>query len=176
MLKKLLPIFALTAGLLLAGCTGGKGGQGGSQGGGEGSGGSQGGGGEGGAQTVEIVSQMGDSDEAPSDATGLNLTRTVGAITVSWNGAYKHFPENNEVRIYAGQSMTISGATITKIDFTFSNKVGDAKGGPDQLSAQGYTYPSDESKTGTWSGSATSITFSATKQAKIWTMTVTYTA
>ena len=119
---------------------------------------------------------MGDSDEAPSDATGLNLTRTVGAITVSWNGAYKHFPENNEVRIYAGQSMTISGATITKIDFTFSNKVGDAKGGPDQLSAQGYTYPSDESKTGTWSGSATSITFSATKQAKIWTMTVTYTA
>ncbi len=171
MLKKLLPIFALTAGLLLAGCTGGKGGQGGSQGGsqggGEGSGGSQGGGG---AQTVEIVSQMGDADSEVGD-----VTKTVGAITVTWNGVYKHFDDNNEVRVYAGKTITISGATISSIAFTFANNTSSDKGGPNQLSGEGYTY-TDGTKNGAWSGSATSITLSAEKQAKITGMTISYVA
>ena len=149
--------------------------KGGASGGGSGGGGGGGGGG-GSATTVEVVSEFGTTEvtvESP-------ISKTVGGLTIAWTGAYRVFPENNEVRVYAGKTLTVSGNGISSIQFVCANKTAekeDDKGGPDQLSTTTGTYTYEAgTKNGSWSGSASSIVFTAAKQCKIVSMTVTYLA
>ncbi len=66
-----------------------------------------------------------------------------------------------QMRIFKGKTITISAASnITKIVFTCTAN-GTAKYGPGCFAAQdGYTFDAS-GKTGTWEGSATSVTFTA---------------
>lgn len=67
----------------------------------------------------------------------------------------------DQMRIFKGKTITISAASnITKIVFTCTAN-GTAKYGPGCFAAQdGYTFDAS-GKTGTWEGSATSVTFTA---------------
>ena len=84
-----------------------------------------------------------------------------------------------ELRIYKNQTLTISAAdaTITGIQFTCTAN-GTTKQGPGCWGAgapEGYSFEAD-GKTGTWTGSATSVAFTATdNQVRIVELTVTYT-
>ena len=84
-----------------------------------------------------------------------------------------------ELRIYKGQTLTISAASgykLTGIEFTCSAS-GTTKQGPGCWGAgapEGYTY---EGNKGTWAGSAASVAFTATdNQVRIISLTVTYKA
>ena len=89
--------------------------------------------------------------------------------TNSSNGP-KYYNTGSGVRLYVGNTMTITANnnTITDISITFSGN--------------GYTggYVSDvgnystSGSTGTWSGSATSVTFTAASTSRMQTITVTY--
>ena len=100
------------------------------------------------------------------------LTWTSNPITVVANTAngganapYEH--ADKHLRFYTGNTLTFSGATITKIVF---NLVSGRTGG---LSADVGNY-SLSSTTGTWVGSAESVTFTTTSQARINSVTITY--
>lgn len=80
-----------------------------------------------------------------------------------------------EWRLYRANSMTISGATITNIEITFSST---SYMGADFVAAPG-TYTTAD-KIGTWTGSATSVVFtngttsSENVQARMKKIVVTY--
>lgn len=85
-----------------------------------------------------------------------------------------------ELRVYKGKTLTISAegsATITSIEFTCTAN-GTTKQGPGCWGAgapNGYTFDSN-GKTGSWTGSASSVAFTATdNQVRIAELTVTYT-
>lgn len=88
--------------------------------------------------------------------------------TNSSNGP-KYYNTGSGVRLYAGNTMTITANnnTITDISITFS---GSYTGG--YVSDVG-NY-STSGSTGTWSGSATSVTFTAASTSRMQTVTVTY--
>ena len=98
------------------------------------------------------------------------ISKTDNVITCIANtGAGSNAPnehaKDKALRFYAKNTMTISGATITKVEFTFStNKT---------LSASVGSY---NTSTGIWTGSASSVTFTNTDsaQAKIKSVTITY--
>lgn len=69
----------------------------------------------------------------------------------------------DEIRVFEGQSITISGVTMKKIVFTCTTN-GTTEYGPGSWgdgAPSGYTFESD-GKTGTWEGKLDSITFTAT--------------
>lgn len=82
---------------------------------------------------------------------------------------------SNYYQIYANQSGTFSTASgnITKIEFTCTAS-GTSKYGPGNASSNVGNY-SYSGNTGTWTGSATSITISSTAQVRMTLLTITYT-
>lgn len=95
---------------------------------------------------------------------------TVGAVTIkntsTLTGDYE------EIRVYGGSSLTVSSEkTITKIEF-----LGETSKPLSKLSTKDGTFAVDSSdKTkATWTGEATKITFSASDQARIHQLSVTY--
>lgn len=84
-----------------------------------------------------------------------------------------------DYRPYQGSTLTISSDSknnITKIVFTCAKKVGATKGGPERFAVTqgGGSYVNDKGYVGTWTGSAASISFYATKQVQAATIEVTY--
>lgn len=80
----------------------------------------------------------------------------------------------DQIRVFKGKTITISAASnITSIEFTCTAN-GNAKYGPGCFAAQpGYTYEATGKK-GTWTGSSTSVVFTAsTNQVRISQMVVT---
>lgn len=103
------------------------------------------------------------------------LTDTDGTIT--WvNSSDYGSTVTTELRIYKGQTLTISGAKITKVEFTCTAS-GTTKQGPGCWGTgapDGYSY---EGKNGTWEGEATELVFRAVdNQVRIKTLTITYLA
>ena len=91
---------------------------------------------------------------------------TVVANTASGSNApYEHADEH--LRFYTNNTLTFSGATITKIVFNL------VSGRTEGLSTDVGNY-SLSSTTGTWVGSAKSVTFTTTSQARIKSVTITY--
>ena len=96
------------------------------------------------------------------------LTWTSSPITVVANkgtgsSAPNEHATDKKLRFYAGNTLTVSGATITSVVFNFGTKK--------NLSTSVGTY-----NDGTWNGSADSVTFTniETTQAKITSVTITY--
>lgn len=104
--------------------------------------------------------------------TNTSITWTSDPITVVANKAsgsnnpYEH-ASDKQLRFYTNNTLTFSGANITKIVF---NLVSGRTGG---LSADVGNY-SLSSTTGTWVGSAESVTFTTTSQTRIKSVTITY--
>lgn len=111
-------------------------------------------------------------------ATGSNLSATTSAqtleagkpITYTSSAANSY---SNPVRVYKGGTLTIAGATMTKIVLD-----GDDSSNPATnliLKAGGPGSISTGTNSVTWTGSATSVTFVASSaQARVKTITVTY--
>ncbi len=100
---------------------------------------------------------------------GSEISDTLNGIHFQGAGAV-----GEQVRIYAGASLTITapeGMKIEKIEFTCTVE-GDAKYGPGCFAADvgEYAY---EGSVGTWTGLNEEVTFSATKQVRITSVTVT---
>ena len=90
-----------------------------------------------------------ESTEISATIEGVSLNITQGTVTA------------DQIRIFKNQTITISAeSNITSIVFTCTAN-GEAKYGPGCFAAQdGYTFEA-EGKTGTWTGSATSVSFTA---------------
>ena len=92
-------------------------------------------------------------------------------ITISVTGG--DLNRTDDYRCYSGKTMTISSSnTITKVVVNCTAS-GTSKYGPGKFSGTGYSY---SGKVGTWSGSATSVTLSASAQVRMTSIVVTYTA
>ena len=91
-----------------------------------------------------------------------NLTINFAQGTNTQNLAPKYYNSGSAVRIYAGNTMSISagGATITKIVFTLT------QGAP--------TFESGSYNNGTWEGEETTVTAGASSQTRIKSMVVYY--
>ncbi len=101
---------------------------------------------------------------------GITLTLAKGTST-SGVGSFNY----SSYRIYQGNVLTITSevGNITKIVFTCDSAVGASKQSPDYLATETGSYTYAE-KVGTWTGSATSIEFSATKQVRTSKIEITY--
>ena len=118
--------------------------------------------------TLLVVMMMGicgwaaDITITPGDFTAVETSDysvTKDGITVSVVGSTV---TADQMRIFKGKTITISSSVgnISKIVFTCTAS-GDAKYGPGSFNAQdGYTF---EDKTGTWTGSASEVVFTAEK-------------
>ncbi len=113
----------------------------------------------------------------PSDGTSVesdDFTITKAPILVS---VTQSTLTQDQIRVFKNQTITISSstATITGIEFTCTAN-GTAKYGPGCLTTEsGYTYEQNGPH-GTWSGSSSSIVFTASSnQARITQIVVTYT-
>lgn len=116
------------------------------------------------AGTQEILPSAYDGKGGESGIGG-EATAVVGDITISSTLAYNK--SNEHIREYANSVITISSSkTITKIEITCTTS-GDAKYGPGKLTADGYSA-------GTWTGSATTVKFTATAQVRWTKIVVTY--
>lgn len=94
---------------------------------------------------------------------------TKDGITVSMSTMSR----SDNYRTYANTDMTISaasGKTITKVEVTCTAS-GTSNYGPGKFSGDGYSY---NGTVGTWSGSATSVSLSASAQVRITEIVVTY--
>ncbi|MBO4549358.1 MAG: hypothetical protein J5733_01390, partial [Bacteroidaceae bacterium] len=108
------------------------------------------------------------ADLETTEVQGLTFSFDPGTNT---GYAPKYYTSGAAIRIYAGNTMTISAeAPITKIEFNFVNNYAFQSGGF-ELSDGEYSLTSK-----TWTGSAESVTFTNTsaKQWRIVSMTVTY--
>lgn len=77
-------------------------------------------------------------------------------------------------QVYASQSMTVSSSTHTITGISFDcTASGTTKYGPGNASADVGTY-SYSGSTGTWGGSAASVTISSTAQIRMTSLTITY--
>lgn len=118
-------------------------------------------------------------DFSTISTTGTAAVMTVDAITLTPEiGSGSNAPGANkagEWRLYRANQLIVSGATITKVEITFSST---SDMGSD-FTAEPGTYTTAD-KVGTWTGSATSVTFtngtkeSATTQARMKQIVVTY--
>lgn len=87
-----------------------------------------------------------------------NIVLTKDGVTLAVTQG--NFGNGSQFRIFKGQTITVSSTdgTVTSIVFTCTAS-GDAKYGPGCFSnLEGYSY---EDKTGTWTGSASEVTFTA---------------
>ena len=81
-----------------------------------------------------------------------------------------------EIRIFAGHTFTIEvgeGGSISKIDFTSTAKGTEKRGLGNFEALSGFTYEAD-GYTGSWTGSATKVTFTASAQVRLTQIVVTY--
>lgn len=95
---------------------------------------------------------------------------TSGPITVSMSTMSR----TDNYRAYASSQMTVSSSNgnITKIEVTCTAS-GTSNYGPGKFSGEGYSY---SGKVGTWTGSAKSVSLSASAQVRITQIVVTYLA
>lgn len=95
---------------------------------------------------------------------------TSGPITVSMSTMSR----TDNYRAYAGSQMTVSSSNgnITKIEVACTAS-GTSNYGPGKFSGEGYSY---SGKVGTWTGSAKSVSLSASAQVRITQIVVTYLA
>lgn len=100
---------------------------------------------------------------------GAGFEYTIAPITFSFSNAYGH-PSNEHIKVYGSSSITFSGATITKIVITATSDsyIKTWSDGTDKITV------SEEKAT--WKGSANSVTLknTASNQARIKTIAVTY--
>lgn len=106
----------------------------------------------------EITGLTSPATIVPSDlntVTDSDWTQTINPITFTGNGTITF----DQIRVFQGKTLTISSTkTITSIEFTCAAN-GTAKYGPGCFAAQnGYSY---SGKNGIWSGSASSVSFTA---------------
>ena len=101
-----------------------------------------------------------------TDATTVTKEGITVEMTTMNNASY--------YQVYASQSMTVSSTTHTIIGISFTcTTSGTSKYGPGNASANGGTY-SYSDYTGTWSGSASSVTILSTAQIRMTSLTITY--
>ena len=100
---------------------------------------------------------------------GAGFEYTIAPITFSFSNAYGH-PSDKHIKVYGSSSITFSGATITKIVITATSDsyIKTWSDGTDKITV------SEEKAT--WKGSANSVTLknTASSQARIKTIAVTY--
>ena len=100
---------------------------------------------------------------------GAGFEYTIAPITFSFSNAYGH-PSDKHIKVYGSSSITFSGATITKIVITATSDsyIKTWSDGTDKITV------SEEKAT--WKGSANSVTLknTASNQARIKTIAVTY--
>ncbi len=109
-------------------------------------------------------------------AAAASTSGTYDVFTITVDGiASSGFNASESVRVYKGADITIScsGGTMTEIVLTCTAN-GTTKYGPGCLTGTGYT--AGTAKTGTWSGSSSSVTLNAdSNQARISDFKITYT-
>ena len=126
--------------------------------------------------TTALTASAADITILPSDGTAVessNYTITKNPISVAVTASTL---TSDQMRVFKNQTITISSetATITGITLTCT-ATGTNKYGPGSLTGTGYT--AGTGYTGTWSGSASSITLTASNnQARITEIVVTYTS
>lgn len=124
------------------------------------------------SQTVTILP----SDGTPVDggSTGKEFSMTKNGITITAVGTLT----SDQARVFKGKTMTITGATFTKLVITCT-ATGTTKQGPGCWGAgapEGYTFEA-AGKTGTWEGNVVSLSFTATdNQVRITQFVITYSA
>ena len=104
--------------------------------------------------------------ENAAEIVGLTVDGIVidGALGSNTSGnTPKFYESDNTARVYVGNTLTISGAEMTSIVFTFER-------GADLLSAEPGTYSSE---TSTWTGESDSVTFTSAGSARIEKIVVT---
>ena len=134
----------------------------------------QGGGGEGGDDDGSTVT-FNQTQLAEAAAGGATVRMN---DVVSFTNSSSYSGSVTELRIYKNQTLTISAASghkITKVEFTCSAAAGSDKYGPDSFgegAPSGYSY---DGNTGTWTGSAESVAFKASKaQVRVVELKVSY--
>ena len=122
-----------------------------------------------GAETAKVTIVPGDGTAV--EATDFTITKTPISVTVKESTLTA-----DQIRVFKGKKMTISGATITKIELTCTAN-GTAKYGPGAFGAgapTGYTFEAS-GPNGTWTGNSTSVEFTATdNQVRVTQIVVTY--
>ena len=122
---------------------------------------------DGSKQVTFVFAEMGfeNAQEVPEvSKDGIKLAFELGANT---NGTTpKYYSKGNGLRTYVGNTITISGATITRAEFTFA---GDSY---NMIEASGYVA---DGATGTWTGSDKSVVLNSTGTTRIQKIVVTYT-
>lgn len=112
------------------------------------------------------------ADGIPVTTNGEACSTTLGAVTIQLEAGARN-EKNQDIRIYKGKKMTISttASNITKIVIT-------SKGGDNGADKFGEGVPSGYSATatsGTWTGSSTSVAFTASgAQVRMLSIEVTY--
>lgn len=110
-----------------------------------------------------------------TSGTGGEIDMSKSGIQITGTNGY--YDSGNHLRIYSSGTITITSnvGTITDMTITCTANKG-SNNGPDKISTNTGTYStSNNSKDGTWSGSATSILFTAGAQCRIAQIEVTYT-
>lgn len=120
-------------------------------------------------------------DATVDKSSSTTLSKDGITLLLEKNGAQNigKLGNGTDYRTYAGNTLTISSEyNITEIVFTCASKVGATKGGPENFTVTkgGGSYVNDKGYVGTWTGSAASITFKASKQVQAKTIEVTYDA
>ena len=122
---------------------------------------------DGSKQVTFVFAEMGfeNAQEVPEvSKDGIKLAFELGANT---NGnTPKYYSTGNGLRTYVGNTITISGATITRAEFTF------AGASYNKIEASGYVA---DGATGTWTGSDKSVVLNSTGTTRIQKIVVTYT-
>ena len=118
--------------------------------------------------TFDATVDKGSVTQNGTTANGDHVTKNEITVTSS-NGVMGN---GSEYRVYSSGTLTVSSSSgnITKIEMTFTAS-GTNSNGPSKLTATGYSY---SGYVGTWNGSAATVAFSASAQARIKTITVTY--
>ena len=114
--------------------------------------------------TFDADVDKGDAIVYTDGATGQEFTVTKDGVTLNvTSGLLGTYNSELHYRIYKNQSLKITSTVgaITSVQFTCTAN-GDAKYGPGNFTVSTGDYGHDGGAVGTWTGSATEITFSAT--------------
>lgn len=101
------------------------------------------------------------------------VSATSGNVTFECNNAYAYADGTKHLRIYKNSvsTISISTGTISKIEITCIGS-GDGSNGPSGFKdTTGYSY---SGKVGTWTGSSTSVSFTASAQVRVTSIKVYY--
>ena len=104
--------------------------------------------------------------ENESEIVGLEVDGIVidGSVgNNSYGNTPKFYESDNTARVYVDNTLTISGANMTSIEFVFER-------GADLLSAEPGTYSSE---TSTWTGESDSVTFTSAGTVRIEKIAIT---